>query len=56
MVVSNNKKLNSIKANAFFSNINNYIVSIDYFDKHGVKENKNSIPITSLLKKKPKLT
>ena len=45
-------KKNNIKMNDFFSNLNNYLVQIDYFDKNGVKKIKNNIPIKSLLNKK----
>ena len=47
------KKLYDTKANIFFSNLNNYLVRIDYFDKNGLKKIKNNIPIKSLLNIKP---
>ena len=40
------------RANNFFSNINNYLVRIDYFDKNGLQKVKSNIPIKSLLNKK----
>ena len=46
------KKLYDTKANKFFSNLNNYLVRIDYFDKNGLKKVKSNIPIKSLLNNK----
>ena len=46
------KKPYDIKANIFFSNINNYLVRIDYFDKNGLQKVKSNIPIKSLLNRK----
>ena len=46
------KKLDDIRINNFFSNLNNYLVRIDYFDKNGVKKVKNNIPIKFLLNRK----
>ena len=46
------KKPYDTKANIFFSNINNYLVRIDYFDKNGLKKVKSNIPIKSLLNSK----
>ena len=45
-------KLHDTRANNFFSNINNYLVRIDYFDKNGLQKVKSSIPIKSLLNRK----
>jgi hypothetical protein len=46
------KKINDLKVNKLFSNLNDYLVRIDYFDKNGVKKAKNNIPIKFLLNKK----
>ena len=46
------KKLYDTRANNFFSNINNYLVRIDYFDKNGLQKVKSNIPIKSLLNSK----
>ena len=46
------KKPYDTKANIFFSNINNYLVRIDYFDKNGLQKVKSNIPIKSLLNSK----
>ena len=46
------KKLYDTRANNFFSNINNYLVRIDYFDENGLQKIKSNIPIKSLLNRK----
>ena len=46
------KKLYDTRANIFFSNINNYLLRIDYFDKNGLQKVKSNIPIKSLLNRK----
>ena len=48
-------KLYGKRANNFFSNLNNYLVRIDYFDNNGAKKIKNDIPIKSLLNSKSSL-
>ena len=46
------KKLYDTRSSIFFSNINNYLVRIDYFDENGLQKVKNNIPIKSLLNRK----
>ena len=46
------KKLYDTRTDNFFSNINNYLVRIDYFDKNGLQKVKSNIPIKSLLNRK----
>ena len=46
------EKLFNTRANSFFSNINNFLVRIDYFDKNGLQKVKSNIPIKSLLNRK----
>ena len=47
----NNKKLNNTKITNIFSNLNDYFIQIDYYDKKGIRKIKNNIPLKYVLNK-----
>ena len=52
MNLINSKKLENSKAINIFSNLNDYFIQIDYYDKKGLKKIKNNIPLKYILNKK----
>jgi hypothetical protein len=52
MHLINNKNINSPKTIKTLSNLNDYIIQIDYFDKNGNKKIKNNIPLEYIFNKK----
>ena len=46
------KELNSSKAIKIFSNLNNYLIKIEYYDTNGIKKTNNNIPLKYVLNKK----
>ena len=52
MNLINSKKLKNSKAINVFSNLNDYCIQIDYYDKKGLKKIKNNVPLKHILNKK----
>ena len=52
MNLINSKKLENSKAINVFSNLSDYFIQIDYYDKKGLKKIKNNIPLKYILNKK----
>ena len=52
MNVIDNKKLENSKAINIFSNLSDYFIQIDYYDKKGLKKVKNNVPLKYILNKK----
>ena len=52
MNLINSKKIETSKAINIFSNLNDYFIQIDYYDKKGIRKIKNSIPLKYVLNKK----
>ena len=52
MNLINSKKLETSKLINIFSNLNDYFIQIDYYDKKGIKKIKNNIPLKYILNKK----
>jgi len=52
MNLINSKKLDSSKAINIFSNLSDYFIQIDYYDKKGLKKIKNNVPLKHILNKK----
>ncbi len=52
MHLINNKNINNSKTIKTLSNLNDYIIQIDYFDKNGNKKIKNNIPLEYIFNKK----
>ena len=52
MNLINSKKSENSKAINIFSNLNEYFIQIDYYDKKGLKKIKNNIPLKYILNKK----
>ena len=52
MNLINSKKLENSKAINIFSNLNEYFIQIDYYDKKGLKKIKNNVPLKYILNKK----
>ena len=46
------KKIDNLKAINIFSNLKNYFIEIEYYDKNGLKKIKNNIPLKYVLNKK----
>ena len=52
MNLTNNKKIKNTEIINCFSNLNNYLIQIEYYDKKGIKKIKNNIPLKNILNKK----
>ena len=52
MNLINSKKLETSKSINIFSNLNDYFIQIDYYDKKGIKKIKNNVPLKYILNKK----
>ena len=52
MNLINSKKIELSKPINIFSNLNDYFIQIDYYDKKGIKKIKNNIPLKYILNKK----
>ena len=52
MNLINGKKLETSKLINIFSNLNDYFIQIDYYDKKGIKKIKNNVPLKYVLNKK----
>jgi len=52
MNLINSKKLETSKSINIFSNLNDYFIQIDYYDKKGIKKIKNNVPLKYVLNKK----
>ena len=46
------KKLENSKAINVFSNLSDYFIQIDYYDRKGLKKIKNNVPLKYILNKK----
>ena len=52
MNLINSKKIETSKPINIFSNLNDYFIQIDYYDKKGIKKIKNNVPLKYILNKK----
>jgi hypothetical protein len=52
MNLINSKTLENSKAINIFSNLSDYFIQIDYYDRKGVKKIKNNVPLKYILNKK----
>ena len=52
MNLINNKKLEKSKTINVFSNLSDYFIQIDYYDRKGLKKIKNNVPLKYILNKK----
>ena len=52
MNLINSKKIEPSKPMNIFSNLNDYFIQIDYYDKKGIKKIKNNVPLKYILNKK----
>ena len=52
MNLIDSKKFENSKAINVFSNLNDYFIQIDYYDKKGNKKIKNNVPLKYILNKK----
>ena len=52
MNLLNSKKIDNSKAINVFSNLSDYFIQIDYYDRKGVKKIKNNVPLKYILNKK----
>ena len=52
MNLINSKQIENSKAINVFSNLSDYFIQIDYYDKKGIKKIKNNVPLKYVLNKK----
>ena len=52
MNLINNKKFENSKAINIFSNLSDYFIQIDYYDKNGIRKIKRNLPLKHVLNKK----
>ena len=52
MNLINNKKLENSKSINIFSNLSDYFIQIDYYDKKGLIKIKDNVPLKYILNKK----